>query len=160
MTSVHDNACMNRRDILQAGLGVAAAIAAGTASADDGKHPAPSPADPRTALLDALSACENKAQLCDAHCQAQLAAGAKEFARCAAAVDDMLAVIQASMSLVARRSPSARKLAELCASVCKDCSAACLEHKAHWMHGMHVECKACMEACDACAKACIAFAAA
>jgi Cys-rich four helix bundle protein (predicted Tat secretion target) len=114
--------------------------------------------DPRTALLDALSTCVARSQLCAAHCQTQLASGAKEFARCAAAVDDMLAVAAATQSLVARRSSSAKKLAELCAAICKDCSAGCLEHKPHWTHGMHLECKACMEACDACAKACVAFA--
>jgi Cys-rich four helix bundle protein (predicted Tat secretion target) len=147
---------MNRREMLQAGLGVA--MLAATASADDSKPPPPG-GDARLALLDALSTCAARSQLCDAHCQAQLASGAKEFARCAAAVADMLAVAAATESLVARRSTSARKLAELCAAVCRECSAACLEHKAHWTHGMHVECKACMEACDACAKACTAFAA-
>jgi Cys-rich four helix bundle protein (predicted Tat secretion target) len=148
---------MNRRDLLQTGFVLGAAMIATTASADD-KHPSPpSGSDARMALLDALAICGAKGQLCAAHCQTQLASGAKEFARCAAAVDDMLAVIAATQSLVARRSASARKLADLCAAVCKDCSAACLEHKAHWAHGMHVECKACMEACDACAKACAAF---
>ena len=149
---------MNRRDILQTGIGLGVAMLAATASAEDSKHPSPPPgSDTRMALLDALSTCGAKAQLCAAHCQTQLASGAKEFGRCAAAVDDMLAVVAATQSLVARRSPSAKKLAELCAAVCKDCAAACLEHKAHWSHGMHVECKACMEACDACAKACTAF---
>ncbi|HEU4730298.1 MAG TPA: hypothetical protein VFT22_20515 [Kofleriaceae bacterium] len=152
---------MNRRDVLHASIGVGIAMIATTASADDSKRPAP-PAgpDPRAALLEALSSCAAKGQLCDAHCQAQLAAGAKDFARCAAAVHDMLAVVTAMQSLVARRSASARKLAEVCASVCKECAAACLEHKAHWAHGMHTECKMCMEACDACTKACTAFASA
>lgn len=139
-------------------MGITAAASAVLA---EDKRPSPAPSgDARIALLDALSVCAAKGQLCAAHCQTQLAAGAKDFARCAAAVDDMLAVVAATQSLVARRSASSKKLAEMCAAVCKDCTAACLEHKAHWAHNMHTECKACMEACDACAKACLAYVAA
>lgn len=155
---VFDNAAMNRRDLLAGGIGLGIAAAASAALAED-KRPSAS-GDARTALLDALSACAAKGQLCAAHCQTQLAAGAKDFARCAAAVDDMLAVVAATHSLVARRSSSSKKLAELCAAVCKDCTAACLEHKPHWAHNMHIECKTCMEACDTCAKACLAYVAA
>jgi Cys-rich four helix bundle protein (predicted Tat secretion target) len=152
---------MNRRNVLSAGLGLGVAALASRAQAQDAKRPSPPPAsDPRTALLEALAACTAKGQLCAAHCQVQLAAGAKEYARCAAATDDMLAVVAATQSLVARRSASAKKLAELCAAVCKDCSTACLDHKAHWAHNMHLECKVCMEACDHCTKACQAFVAA
>lgn len=146
--------------MLSTGLGLGIAAVATPAFGDDKKRPPVAAPDARMALLDALTVCAGKGQQCSAHCQAQLAAGAKEFARCAAAVDDMLAVVAATHALVARKSASAKKLAELCAAVCKDCTAACLDHKAHWAHNMHVECKACMEACDACAKACIAFVAA
>lgn len=72
----------------------------------------------------------------------------------------MLALVAATQALVVRKSPSAKKVAELCGAVCKDCTAACLDHKAHWAHNMHLDCKACMEACDACAKASAAFVAA
>jgi hypothetical protein len=72
----------------------------------------------------------------------------------------MIATVAATQNLVARQSVSAKKLAEACAAVCKECAGACLEHKAHWAHNMHLECKACMEACTACANACAAFIAA
>lgn len=157
---------MNRRDAMVSGLGAGLALVIATnADAQPKKAPAPKPPEPkkpdaRAALLASLATCLAKATLCDAHCAAQLATGNKEFARCASAVRDMLAVGQATESLVSRTSAMAKKLVELCAAACKECSAACLEHKAHWAHGMHIECKECMEACDACLKACTAFAAA
>ena len=148
---------MNRREVIAVGLGVGAALVTTDALAETPKAPTP---DPRLAVLETLAACGAKGQLCAAHCQSQLAAGAKEFAHCDAAVNDMLAVVWATQSLIARQSSNAKKLAEVCAATCRECSAACLEHKAHWAHNMHLECKACMEACDACAKACAAFIAA
>lgn len=153
---------MNRRDAILTGMGAVVTLAA-TANAQpkpDPKKPAPPKADPRVALLAALQACLVKARLCEAHCDAQLANGNKEFARCAATVADTIDVGHATEALVARKSGSAKKLVELCSATCKECSAACLEHKAHFAHGMHVECKECMEACDACIKACAAFLAA
>jgi Cys-rich four helix bundle protein (predicted Tat secretion target) len=143
---------MNRRDMFAAGVGLGIAALSLEALADDQKA-----ADPRSALLDALSVCLAKAQLCAAHCQNQLASGARDFAHCNAAVNDLLVVTPATAALVARQSPNAKKMADTCAAVCKECSAACLEHKPHFAHGMHMECKACMDACDACAKACATF---
>lgn len=152
---------MNRRDAI---LGLAV-VTAGTALAQPKKPEAPRPPmppkpDARAALLASLQLCLAKAAACDAHCASQLAAGDKSFARCAQTVTDTLAVGWATQSLVARKSPSAKKLVEAFAATCKDCSAACLEHKAHFAHGMHVECKECMDACDACIKACAAYLAA
>ncbi|HET9622246.1 MAG TPA: hypothetical protein VFP84_12825 [Kofleriaceae bacterium] len=154
---------MNRRDLITTGVGLGAAVLASSAlgsrdaRADDKK---PAAGDPRLAVLDALSACIARSELCAAHCQVELASGAREFARCAAAVQDMLAIAATAQNLIARKSPQAKRIAELCATACKECSAACGEHKAHWAHNMHLECKACMESCDACLKACTAFAAA
>ncbi|HTR54558.1 MAG TPA: hypothetical protein VMJ10_27895 [Kofleriaceae bacterium] len=154
---------MDRRDIIAGGIGVGILALADVARADDPKHPMmptkPLPPLP-PGLLEAITTCTTKAQACAAHCQYQLAAGDTAFAHCNAAVTDMLAVGWATHSLVVRRSPNAKKLAEVCVAACKECSAACAEHKAHFAHGMHLECKECMEACDACAKACAAFAAA
>ncbi|HUJ61309.1 MAG TPA: hypothetical protein VLX92_22550 [Kofleriaceae bacterium] len=134
------------------GVGLAATI--GEVRAD---NPKPS-TDARTAVLDALAVCLAKGALCVAHCQAELAGGHTELAKCSQAVLDMTAVANAAQSLIARQSPNAKRIADLCATTCKACSAACLEHKAHWAHGMHLECRACMEACDDCAKACAAYA--
>lgn len=148
---------MERRELLAAGLGILAL--ARTARADDNKAPtAPKDLPPVPAtLLEAIANCIVKAQACTAHCQSQLASGHTEFARCAAAVEDVLVVSWGAHSLISRRSPSSKKMADLCAAVCKECSAACLEHKEHFAHNMHLECKACMEACDATIKACAAY---
>ena len=152
---------MNRRELVVSGLGAGLALAMTTVAEAAPKAKAPAKkVDPRTALLASLATCLAKAALCDAHCAAQLAAGSKEFARCSASVRDMIAIGQATQSLVARGSASAKTLVDLCAAACKECSAACLEHKEHWSHGMHVECKECMDACDACLKACMAYTAA
>jgi Cys-rich four helix bundle protein (predicted Tat secretion target) len=140
------------------------ALATTSAFADD-KKPMPMPAKKDApvlpaGLLQAIAACEAKAQACAAHCQVELGNGDAMFAHCAAAVSDMIVVASATYSLVVRHSPNAKKMAEMCVAACKECSAACAEHKAHWAHNMHLECKECMEACDACAKACVAFTAA
>ena len=157
--------------MLATGLGAGLALATGKLSHADqpapkapakqppAKQPPPKP-DLRAALLGSLQTCLAKVQACAAHCDDQLAAGNKDFARCAAAVADMLSIGWATQNMVARRSTLAKKIVEACAAACKECSAACLEHKAHWSHGMHVECKECMDACDACGKSCAAYLAA
>lgn len=126
--------------------------------------PSPPPIKPkvdtRAALLASLQACLTKAQACAAHCDAQLATGNKEFARCAASVADMISIGWATQNMVSRRSAISKKIVEACTAACKECAAACLEHKAHWSHGMHAECKECMDACNACDRACAAFLAA
>ena len=133
------------------GLGIAALTWDARADKPVGKP------DARGPLLDALRTCVAKGELCQAHCQLQLASGDKEFGHCMAAVTDMLEVCRATASLVARQSPHAREQVLACVAVCKECSAACAEHKAHFAHGMHMECKACMEACDAMVQAAAAF---
>ncbi len=143
---------MNRRDVFAAGLGIGiTALVTRDASADAPKG------DKRGTLLDALYVCVAKGELCQAHCQTQLANGEKDFGHCMQTVTDMLEVCRATASLVARQSPHAKEQVTACLAVCKECSAACAEHKAHFAHGMHMECKACMESCDACVAACQAF---
>jgi Cys-rich four helix bundle protein (predicted Tat secretion target) len=144
--------------MLAAGAGTVLLALVDVARADDTKSPSGAPTIP-AGLLDAIATCIAKSLACAAHCQAQLAAGNTSFTHCNQAVTDMIDVARATESLVARKSVTAKKMADTCAAACKECSAACLEHKAHFAHGMHMECKACMEACDACAKACAAFAA-
>jgi Cys-rich four helix bundle protein (predicted Tat secretion target) len=149
---------MNRRDVM--GLGAGLVLASVVAAEAQPKKLPPKKTDKRVALLASLSTCLAKATLCDAHCASQLANGDKTFARCASSVRDMLAIGQATEVLVSRGSVNVKKMVELCLAACKECSAACLEHKAHFSHGMHIECKECMEACDACTKSCEAFLAA
>jgi Cys-rich four helix bundle protein (predicted Tat secretion target) len=143
---------MNRRDVFAVGLGLGiAAVAHEAAAAPEGQS------DKRTALLDALHACIAKGEQCQAHCQTQLANGNKEFAHCMAAVLDMLDVCRTTAAMVARQSPLGRHQVVACQAACNECSTACAEHKAHFAHNMHLECKACLESCDVCAAACAAF---
>lgn len=155
---------MNRRELLVSSAVVGVGLLAHGADAQPKPTPKPEPKpakpDARGALLAALSHCLAKAQACQAHCDSQLATGSKEFARCAAAVAELLAIGWATQTVVGRKSARAKKLVEVCSASCKECSAACLEHKEHFVHGMHLECKECMESCDACIKACAAFLAA
>ena len=134
-----------------AGVGLGMVTLSRNVFADD-KKPAGKP-DTRSAFLETVYACIVKGEACQAHCQSRLANGEKEFAHCHAAVTDMVEVCRATASLVARQSAHAKEQVAACVAVCKECSAACLEHKAHFAHGMHLECKACMEACDLTVKA-------
>lgn len=154
---------MHRRDILTA-TAIAGLVAVTPHLRADPAKPEPPrrPARPdaRQALLDSLVACITKSTVCLAHCEAQLAAGHKEFARCASATTDMIAIANVVQSVVTRKTAMARRATELCAASCQECASACAEHKAHFAHGMHVECKECLDACEACATACAAFLAA
>ena len=106
------------------------------------------------AFLKAASECIETGDLCAAHCARELADGNTEMGRCNVSTQSMIAVCQATMKLVALGSPQAKKMVELCAAACKECGDACAEHKPHFAHGMHLECKACMEACETMQKAC------
>lgn len=110
--------------------------------------------DVRAAAADCIRAGE----ACVGHCTQEFAAGNKAMAACNARVHDMLALVRAMLSLSSADSTFAKRLAPLCADACKACSEACLEHKPHWEHGMHLACKDCYEACLACEKACRSFA--
>lgn len=157
---------MNRRDLFStsaAGLGL---LVASSALADGAKKPAgptaaparASAADPRAELLAALADCLKAGEACIGHCARELAAGDKDMARCNVTTQAMVALCQALTRLAALDVPAAKKVAAVCAEVCKECELACAEHKAHFAHGMHLECQACMNACIACGKACQAFA--
>lgn len=163
---------MERRDLLL-GLGGAtlgALVTTGTAMAQPAARkpperrpppppPRPKKPDARAVLLAALATCIDKGQQCAAHCARELAGGHVEFGNCEAKVQQMLALCGALQTLAARNADLAKPTAALCAEACKACVAACAEHKPHFAHGMHLECKACLEACEACDKACVAYAA-
>ena len=151
---------MNRRDFVVTGIGM---LAAGPALADKKASGGPTKAQnqtPRDTLVTTTSDCEQKGALCSAHCAEELAKGNTSMAHCAESVEEMRALVQAMLTLAARGSAVAKRLAPVCAEACKTCADACLEHKAHWEHGMHLACKSCMEACLACEKACNAYASA
>ncbi len=155
---------MIRRDLLLGG----AALGLWSATAQAGKPapapppapPAPTPpADPRSAVLATLAACEAAGLACRGHCARELAQGNLEMVECSATVQQMLELVSASRTLIALDAALAKKLVALCEEACRACAAACKKHEPHFAHGMHLECKACLEACEACAPACAAFAA-
>jgi Cys-rich four helix bundle protein (predicted Tat secretion target) len=92
--------------------------------------------------------CEDKAAACQQHCSERLAVGETDFARCSAAVQQMQAVCAAVGKLAALKSVHLGAMLDACLAACKSCKDACEEHKAHWAHGMHMECKECAGACD------------
>ena len=107
-----------------------------------------------TDVAKAAADCLRMGEACLAHCERELATGDNGMAKCSEKVHEMLAVTRAMLTLASMKSPRALEMASLCAEVCRNCADACAEHKEHFGHGMHLECKACMEACQACEKAC------
>ncbi len=156
----------NRRDFLtQSTLAVAAAAFSGagianliSAEARAGESKKKDAGVEKVkSFAKAVARCKETGELCLAHCARELAAGNTEMAKCHASVQSMLAICDAALKLVAAGSAQARKAVELCAAVCKECAESCEEHKSHFGHGMHLECKDCGEACRDMEKACKAW---
>lgn len=98
-------------------------------------------------LRAAAVGCDDKAAACEQHCSERLNAGETAFARCSTTVQQMQPVCVAAGKLAALKSVHLGAMLDACVAACKSCKEACEEHKAHWAHGMHMECKACAEAC-------------
>jgi len=147
---------MNRREILATSVGLGVLAVSGAVRAQQAK---PAKLDKRGELLASLAECQRTGEDCVAHCAEELGKGNKEMANCNRRVLEMLAVTRATLTLAAMNSSQAKSLATLCAQTCATCKEACAEHKAHFGHGMHLACKACMEACERCEAACKAYAA-
>jgi len=105
-------------------------------------------------VVKAAADCIRTGDACLAHCARELRAGNKEMANCNERVQDVIAMCSALLKLASAESEYAVRLATVCADVCKSCKDACAEHQDHFAHGMHLECKACMESCQACETAC------
>jgi Cys-rich four helix bundle protein (predicted Tat secretion target) len=155
---------MNRRDVLIQGATAVASIAATTlfsqaASAAEAKKAPAAGGSLRDQVINAANDCVKTGLACIAMCEEELAKGNTKMALCSKRVHDLIATCEATLQLVSFKSDLAVKMALLCAESCKSCHAACAEHKEHFAHGMHLECKACMDSCSECEKACRAFAA-
>lgn len=152
---------MDRRDVLVTGAGLGMLAISGRATAEKTSDaPAKSAAaSARDAVVVSTADCAQKGAVCSAHCAQELGKGNTAMAHCAMAVEEMLAFVRTMLTLAARGFGMAKKLAPLCAEACRACADACLEHKEHWAHGMHLPCKACLESCLTCEKACTALAA-
>jgi Cys-rich four helix bundle protein (predicted Tat secretion target) len=152
---------MNRREMIVT-TGAALAVAS-IASAAAEKPTSPvaekklAATDKKSALIDTLAKCISAASACIAHCAGELASGNKSMGPCNLRVHEMLAVAQATLTLVSLDSDLAKRAAALCAEACQHCADACAEHKEHFAHGMHLACRDCMDACLATRKACDAY---
>ena len=69
----------------------------------------------------------------------------------------MVSVCRNTATLASYKAKAIADFLEACAKVCDTCFKACKEHEAHFGHGMHLECKRCMEACAACRDACRSY---
>ena len=147
---------MERRTFIGAAAATLALTAAATAAAEEHTHAhahahgaAAATGKVNEELLKATAACLAAGRVCLNHCINQLAAGDKTMEACAKAVNQMLALCDATNNLAAQNAPLLAAVAKQCAEACKQCAEACKEHADH-----HAECKACHEACLECADAC------
>lgn len=145
---------MNRREFI-AGTGTIAAILATSTSAigaHGSEHATSAASSGLASLVTATFECLKSGEDCLRHCTESLATGDQSMAACNRSVHNMLAVCTAMSKVASYHSAPRqhiRKLAEVCAQVCLECSAVCKPHAGH-----HVTCKRCMESCNACAEAC------
>ena len=136
---------MNRREVL--GVVGAAAIglgAVGTAGAQE--KPKVGPADKAAAACaDCLVECSK----CMRHCVTQLAAGKKEYAKCAELCGDCMECCACAAKCC--HGPLAHIVCEACAKCCEACAAECEKIASDEVL------KACAKSCRDCAKACHAM---
>lgn len=140
-----DSGISRRKMLLGMTAATAAAFSGNALSGDSGHdhshhdHSKHAPQQPD--LLNAINICEDKGQLCIAHCLVSFTEGSTELAKCATKVQEMQAVCNAFSYLVVSNSKYTKEFSEVCAKICKDCEDECMKHKEH------IECKACGEAC-------------
>lgn len=149
---------MERRDLLKsAGVMTLAALAVKAQAEEMGhhhhNHAGHVQSGLHSALLRATADCVQKGQACLAHCLVLLGDGDKSMARCAKAVNQMLALCGALQNLANQQSHLAPMLAKVALEGCTECKKACEEHA-----NKHAECKACAESCAECIKQCQAVA--
>ncbi len=156
---------MNRRELIQASLSTAVVLGSAGAvfveklsASTDGNQHNRSTDNPLQRVINSAAACVQAGESCVAHCMSELANGNTEMANCNKRVHEMLASCNAMLKLASYHSEFATQLAGLCADICKACKEACAEHRTHWDHGMHLECKDCHDACIVCERECRAIA--
>jgi len=151
---------MDRRDFLSATAGSLATVVASSlvgskafANTEILKHDLVYDDEVIVAALKkvalAAAKCVSAGNACIQHCQEELIQGNKEMATCSLAVHQMVASCGSIAQLASYKAKVIAKFLDGCEEACSNCFKACAEHKAHFDHGMHKECKRCMEACDA-----------
>lgn len=99
-------------------------------------------------FAESVALCALKGELCVQFCEEELAKGAVEFSNCSIASNQMVVVCEMVAKLASMKSVRLSETLDVCSNACKACKESCEEHKAHWQHGMHLECKVCAEHCD------------
>lgn len=148
---------MNRREILQGGAALSAALFAGLAGAAEGKpmahdhmhhHHGVSGPD-YGELAHAATHCVMFGEACIDHCLTLLGDGDKEMAACAKSVEQMMSACTMLRQLATWKSAYVPRMAAVVADMCKACEDECRKHEKK-----HKECKDCADSCAACLKEC------
>ena len=95
-------------------------------------------------VVAAAKLCEQRGQVCRAHCLRVRRTGDTSLEECRKLVEATLAVCAATAKLAMQDAKRFKDMAKVCLDVCVDCEAECKKHAGH-----HAECKGCMEACQA-----------
>lgn len=158
---------MDRRNLLQSGIAISAAMLASVAGAAEKKSKPVSHQHHHTdeaaqchemmggfdELIRATSRCIPTADICLAHCLELLGEGDKAMAACARSVVETRAICDALRVLASQKSKATHQVAAIAADLCKACEAECRNHAQH-----HTQCKDCADACADCVKVCGQFA--
>ena len=142
---------ISRRDFLVASGAAATVMSAGGAvyadpmeSHKEHKYFEAKAYKKHAALVAATENCVSKGQACLSHCMETFVAGDTTMAECAAAVQQMLPVCNATGYLAACDSKRLKEMTAACVAVCEDCEKECRVHQEH-----QPECRACADACAA-----------
>jgi Cys-rich four helix bundle protein (predicted Tat secretion target) len=134
---------MSRRTLL-AGAGAAAALAAtGTAArADSHGHAGHTHSRLYPELARAATQCDASGKVCISHCLELFKTGDTKLAECAASVQEMMSICEATAEMAAYNSAHMKAVASVCKSVCADCEKQCRKHEKE-----HEQCRDCADAC-------------
>lgn len=144
---------MNRRELLFAAGGAAAASALGSftpnvaIAAEDHKHEHHSSFGNR-AFIETSLECIKTAELCLSHCFDVLATGDTSLVECAKSVKELSFICESTFKAASMDSKYLKGLVAVAAKVCADCEKECSKHK------KHKTCLDCASACAACLKEC------
>lgn len=139
---------MNRRELMENGLGVlAATTAVGVLGSKTALAAGKAPTSLRKKMVENALECIRAGEACITACLQESDIQAASINACR----ECIAVCQTLVTLEAANSRHLRDYAALCARVCRDCEAAC---KADGDKA----CRECAKACAACAKTCEAYA--
>lgn len=152
---------MNRRDILQGGALLSAAVFAGIASAagsEDHNHEHLHEAHDGNArysdLAHAATHCVMFGEACIDHCITLLGQGEREMAACARSVEELLAACNMLRQLATIQSAYVPRMAKVVMDICQACEQECRKHEKK-----HKPCRDCGDACADCYKECAKIAA-